>query len=60
MGPAMQYKITHYTELYGVAGDGDLIPGFPCLVRGNPPTGVALPCLVETGPGVAHRSLPRS
>ena len=49
---------------YGVAADGDLILGFPCFARRNPPTGIAMPCLVETAPdiacGVAHRSLPRS
>ena len=42
---------------YGVAGDGDLIPGFPCFARGNLPSGIAMPCLVETAPG---RNLLRS
>ena len=51
------YKITYYIEHYGVAGDGDRIPGFPCLVRGNLPSGIAMPCLVET---VLGRSLRRS
>ena len=30
---------------YGVAGQGDLIPGFPWFVRGNLPTGVLCPVL---------------
>ena len=29
---------------YGIAGDGDLIPGFPCSVRGNLPSGITLSC----------------
>ena len=41
------YKITYYTEHYDIAGDEDLIPGFSCLVRGNLPSGIAMPCLVE-------------
>ena len=51
------YKITYYTKHYGVAGDGDLIPQFLCLAHGNLPSGIAMPCLVETAPG---RSLQRS
>ena len=33
---------------YGIVGDGDLIPGFPCYACGNLPSGIAMPCLVET------------
>ena len=36
---------------YGIAGDGDLIPGFPCFARGNLLTGIAMPCLIEMAPG---------
>ena len=44
---------------YGVVGDRDLISGFPCFVRGNLPSGIAMPCLVETAPGRSlRRSLP--
>ena len=28
---------------YGIAGDGDLIPGFSCSTRGNLPSGIAMP-----------------
>ena len=38
---------------YDIAGDGDLIPGFPCSAREDPPSGIAMLCLVETAPGVA-------
>ena len=27
---------------YGIAGDGDLIPRFPCSARGNLPSGIAI------------------
>ena len=40
---------------YGITGDGDLIPGFPCSARGNLPSGIAMPCLVETAPGCSLR-----
>ena len=44
---------------YGIAGDGDLISGFPCFARGNLPSGIAMPCLVETASGRSlRRSLP--
>jgi hypothetical protein len=53
------------SEHYGIAGDGDFIPRFPCLVRvdaltgADPPTGVVMPCLVETAPGRSvRRGLP--
>ena len=38
---------------YGVAGEGDLIPGFPWFVRGNLPTGTLCPVLSERRQGVA-------
>ena len=37
---------------YGVAGEGDLSPGFPCC-SWNPPFSMSKCCLVETAPGVA-------
>jgi len=46
---------------YGIAGDRDLIPGFPCSTRGNLPSGIAMPCLVETAPWCSlRRCLQRS
>ena len=40
---------------YGIAGDGDLIPGFPCSVREDPPSCITMPCLVETAPWCSLR-----
>ena len=46
---------------YGIAGGGDLIPGFPFSARENLPSGIAMPCLVETAPGRSlRRCLQRS
>ena len=46
---------------YGIAGDGDLISGFPCSVREDPPSCITMHCLVETAPGCSlRRCLQRS
>ena len=40
---------------YGIAGDGDLIPGFPYSAREDPLSCISMPCLVETAPGCSLR-----
>ena len=46
---------------YAIAGDGDLIPGFPCSVHEDPLSYISMPCLVETALGcILRRCLQRS